>query len=237
MSAFAGPTPAVVHGTSINTPTTPRFYGVHIGTVEDNQDPAQQGRVKVRLPWLTDGSDAYTVWARLATSMAGDARGTWFVPDVGDEVLVAFGAGHPEQPYVVGALWNGKDAAPVSMDADNNVKAIVSRSDIRISLDDTQGAVTLSLSTPGGQKVTLSDSGNTVRVEDVTGNSVELAPAGITVTAASKLTLKATTIDVSCSMMKVDSPLSNFSGVVKSDTNITNTTVSASYTPGAGNVW
>ena len=98
-------------------------------------------------------------------------------------------------------------------------------------------ARTLTLSTPGGQKVTLSDSGNTVKVEDASGNSVEMAPAGVTVTSASKLTLNATTIDVSCSMMKVDAPMSSFSGVVKSDTNITNTTVSASYTPGAGNVW
>src|SRR2546425_1196520 len=86
------------------------FYGVYPAIVTDLNDPGGQGRVKLRLPWSPDPSGAtYEVWARMATLMAGANRGTWFIPDVKDEVLVAFEAGNPRRPYVVGALWNGKD--------------------------------------------------------------------------------------------------------------------------------
>lgn len=228
--------PSVVTGTEINAPATPRFYGVHVAVVTDVQDPDGQGRVKVRFPSI--GDDALSPWARLATMMAGAGRGSWFVPDVGDEVLVAFEGGNPQCAIVIGALWNGKDDPPQSMDADNNVKAIVSRSGIRISLDDTDGSVALTLSTPGGHRITLADSGDTLTLENAAGNSIEIAPSGITLLAGgSKIALTSASIDMSTSMIKADAAMSKFSGVVKSDTNITNATVSSSYTPGAGNVW
>lgn len=230
--------PQVVLGTAINEPNGRRATGVRVATVTDNQDPSGYGRVKVRLPWLgPDEVNGYEVWARLATMMGGNNRGTWFIPEVNDEVLVAFDGGNPDHPYVIGSLWNGKDAAPVTIDPDNDVKAIVSRTGIRITLDDSSGAVKLTLETPGGQKVTLADAGSSLKLEDSNGNSVELAPAGITIQAQSKLSISAMSIDVTASTMSVSCPMSTFSGVVQSDTNITNTTVSASYTPGAGNVW
>lgn len=230
--------PAVVLGTAINQPNGERAYGVRVAIVTDNQDPNGYGSVKVRLPWLGDSdANTYEVWARLATMMGGDNRGTWFVPEVDDEVLVAFDGGNPDRPYVIGSLWNGKDAAPVSIDSDNDVKAIVSRAGIRITLDDTSGAVTLTLETPAGQKATLADGSNSLKLEDSSGNSVELAPSGITIQAQSKLSISATSIDVTASTMSISCPMTTFSGVVKSDTNITNSTVSTSYTPGAGNVW
>jgi len=235
--SVVGLAPTVVTGTRINTPGSPRLYGVYVGIVEDNQDPDGQGRVRVRFPWLDSGNDAFSTWARLATTMAGPDRGTWFVPEIDDEVLVAFQSGSPDHPFVIGSLWNGQDAPPVSMDSANNVKAIVSRQDIRIALDDTDGAVTLTLSTPGGQKVTLADSGSTLKLEDSSGNYVELAPGGITLSSSAKVTITATSVEVSAATVKVDAPMSTFTGVVKSDTNITTTTVSSSYTPGAGNIW
>jgi len=221
----------------INEHRDTRWLGVYPATVVDNQDPNTQGRVKVRLPWSPDGSSAYETWARLATMMAGGNRGTWFVPDVDDEVLVAFGGGSPDHPYVVGALWNGQDSPPQTMDSDNNVKAIVSRNDIRVSLDDTQGAETLTLSTPGGQKLTLTDQGSTIRLEDSNGNSLEMASGGVTLTVASTLTIQAATISISSGTGDVDSGIWTYSGVVQADTILTNTVVSSSYTPGAGNVW
>ena len=221
----------------INGHRDTRWLGVYPASVVDNQDPDAQGRVKVRLPWSPDGSSGYETWARLATMMAGGNRGTWFVPDKDDEVLVAFGGGNPDHPYVVGALWNGQDSPPQTMDSDNNVKAIVSRNDIRVSLDDTQGAETLTLSTPGGQKLTLTDQGSTIRLEDSSGNSLEMAPGGVTLTVASTLTIQASTISISSGTGDVDSGIWTYSGVVQADTVIANTVVSSSYTPGAGNVW
>jgi len=81
--------------------------GVHPAIVVDNVDPANSGRVKVRLPQvLVAGDSAHEAWARIATLMAGANRGTWFIPDVGDEVVVAFEQGNLDRPYVIGSLVN-----------------------------------------------------------------------------------------------------------------------------------
>jgi uncharacterized protein involved in type VI secretion and phage assembly len=214
-----------------------RYFGVYPGTVSSNQDDDHQGQVQVALPWSPDTSGGtYEVWARLATTMAGGQRGTWFIPDKGDEVLVCFGAGNPRNAYVVGALWNGKDAAPVTMDADNNVKSIVSRKGIRITLDDTDGAVVLRLQTPGGQQVTLDDAARSAKLADANGNSLELAPGKVTLTAAANLTITAGTVSISSGSGKVDSAMWNYSGVVKCDASIATTVVGSTYMPGVGNM-
>lgn len=193
-----------------------RYAGVHPGVVVDNQDPDGLGRVKVRLPWSPDpGQEEYAVWARLATLMGGPDRGTWFVPENDDEVLVAFGGGQPGAPYVVGALWNGKDAPPVPMNQDNDIRAIVSRADLRITFDDTSGAVKLTLSTPGGRKVTLDDGGGAVRIEDAGGNAIEFTASGIDLRTSGTLTMRATTIDVSAASGTDSTPQWTYSGVVQ----------------------
>ncbi|MCP3137361.1 phage baseplate assembly protein V [Pyxidicoccus xibeiensis] len=218
-----------------------RFYGLYPARVTDIKDPDSQGRVKVALPWAADaaGGGQYEAWARLATLMGGNNRGSWFVPDVEDEVLVGFEGGDARRPYVVGALWNGKDAPPESMDgAGKNAKKVLrSRNGVVITLDDTDGKETLTLETPGGQKVTLKDGPGAIEVQDSNGNSVKLESSGITVNASAKVTITASTAEISASMLTVNAGMSKFSGVVQADTVITNSVVSASYTPGAGNVW
>jgi uncharacterized protein involved in type VI secretion and phage assembly len=221
-----------------STLTASHYFGVYPAVVHDNQDPDGQGRVLVRLPWSPDaGGGAYKAWARLATTMAGGGRGTWFVPEVGDEVLVSFQGGDPRWPYVIGALWNGQDDPPETMDSDNNIRSIVSRSGIRITLDDTDGAVTLTLETPGGQQVSLADAESQITVQDSNGNSCQLAPAGITITAASKLTISAATAEIDIGQVTVNSGIWTYSGVIQCDTLISSTVVGASYTPGVGNIW
>jgi uncharacterized protein involved in type VI secretion and phage assembly len=196
--------------------------------------------VKVKLPWSPDhNGSGYEVWARLGVLMAGQNRGTWFIPDPNDEVLLMFEAGDPRRPYVIGALWNGRDTPPETMDgAGNNFKkTICSRNGVRVSLDDTNGQETLTLETPGGQTVTLKDGPGSIEIKDSNGNSIKLEPAGITMTAASKLTVTASTIDVTAGMVTVNAGMSKFSGVVQADTVITNSVISASYSPGVGNIW
>ena len=217
-----------------------RFFGVCIALVTDVKDPDGQGRVKIKLPWVPDPSNAmFEVWARLATLMAGRNRGTWFIPDVDDEVLVSFLHGDPRHPVVVGALWNGSDAPPQSMDGSgqNMIKQIRSRNGVKITLDDQDGKESLELETPGGGKVTIKDGPSNVKVEDANGNSVELATGGITVTASAKVTVQASQVAVIAGMVQVDAGMSKFSGVVQADTVITNSVISSSYTPGAGNIW
>jgi uncharacterized protein involved in type VI secretion and phage assembly len=216
------------------------FYGVHPAEVTDIKDPDNQGRVKLRLPWLPDTAGATCeLWARLATLMAGNNRGSWFIPDVGDEVLVAFEAGEPHRPYVIGALWNGQDAPPERMDGSgrNELKVLRSRNGVKITLDDADGREQFLVETPGGQKITLKDGPGAVLVEDGNGNSVKLESAGITLTASAKVTVNASQVAISASMVTVDAGVSKFSGVVKADTVISNSVISSSYTPGAGNIW
>ena len=110
-----------------------RFYGAYPAVVRDIKDPDGQGRVKVALPWSPDGGGgSYEAWARLATLMGGKDRGSWFIPDVNDEVLVVFIGGDPRHPSVVGGLWNGKDTPPENMDGagKNAIKKIKSRNGI-----------------------------------------------------------------------------------------------------------
>jgi uncharacterized protein involved in type VI secretion and phage assembly len=217
-----------------------RWYGVFPALVSDINDPEGQGRVRVTLPWSPDtGGASYDTWARLATFMGGNNRGSWFIPDVGDEVLVTFEAGDPRRPYVIGGLWNGRDAPPQSMDGagKNDLKVLRSRNGVKVTLDDTSGQEKLILETPGGQRLTLKDGPGTVEVVDSNGNSIKMEPSGITVNAAAKVTVNAGMLEVSAGMVTVNAGMSKFSGVVQADTVITNTVVSATYTPGAGNIW
>jgi hypothetical protein len=119
----------------------------------------------------------------------------------------------------------------------NHKKVIRSRNGVTVTLDDQDGQESLKLETPGGQKLTLKDGPGTVTIEDSNGNSVKLETSGITVTAAAKVTVKASQVAISAGMVTVDAGMSKFSGVVQADTVITNSVVSASYTPGAGNIW
>jgi uncharacterized protein involved in type VI secretion and phage assembly len=217
-----------------------RFYGAYTALVTDIADPEGQGRVRIKLPWSPDANGgAYEAWARLGTLMAGNNRGSWFLPDVNDEVLVLFEAGDPRRPYVIGALWNGQDTPPESMDSagNNYVKALHSRNGITIILDDTDGQETLTLETPGGQTVILKDGPGSIELRDSNGNTITMESSGITVTASAKVTINASTVEVSAGMVTVNAGMSKFSGVVQADTVITNSVVSASYTPGAGNIW
>ena len=217
-----------------------RWYGAFPALVTDIVDPEGLGRVKIALPWSPDTAGArYETWARLATFMAGNNRGSWFIPDVDDEVLIVFEGGDPRRPYVIGSLWNGKDQPPESMDgAGKNFKKVLrSRNGVKLTMDDTDGREQFILETPGGQKLTLKDGPGAVEIVDSNGNSIKMETSGITITASAKVTINASQVAVSAGMVTVDAAMSKFSGVVQCDTMISNSVVSASYTPGAGNIW
>ena len=104
------------------------IFGVVTGVVTNIEDPDSMGRVKVMIPRMTGQSDE-SAWARVATFMAGPGRGAFFLPEVDDEVLLAFEYGDPSMPYVIGALWNGQDAPPeTNSDGKNDIRVIKSRS-------------------------------------------------------------------------------------------------------------
>ena len=121
-----------------------RISGVAVAVVTNNQDPDKLGRVKVRFPWLSDEDESQ--WARIAAPMAGKDRGVYFLPEVDDEVLVTFEHGDIRFPYVIGALWNGKDAPPADNgDGKNNIRVIKSRSGHVVRLNDEDGKETIEI--------------------------------------------------------------------------------------------
>jgi uncharacterized protein involved in type VI secretion and phage assembly len=184
-----------------------KIFGVVSGIVTNNQDPDKMGRVKVRFPWLSESDESW--WARVAAPMAGKGRGAYFLPEVNDEVLVAFDRGDVRFPYVLGALWNGDDAPPAdNADGKNSVRVIHSRSGHVIRLDDSDGAEKVEVIDKTGKNRVVIDSATnalTVRADgDVTiesangkialkGASVEIRATaqGVTVEAAGNMDLKA----------------------------------------------
>jgi uncharacterized protein involved in type VI secretion and phage assembly len=220
-----------------------RFYGAYPALVLDVVDPDGEGKVRVSLPWSPDSSGAsggsYSAWARLATMMAGNNQGSWFIPDVGVEVLLIFLGGDPRQPCVIGALWNGQDAPPQAMDSagQNNIKKLRSRNGVAVTLDDTQGAEALTLETPGGNTIVMQDGQGSITFADSNGNSITLDASGITLNTSTQITLSASQTQVTSSLMTVNAGMSQFNGVTNHDTVMTNSIVAISYTPGAGNMW
>jgi uncharacterized protein involved in type VI secretion and phage assembly len=113
-------------------------YGVEIGIVTDVRDPEKLGRVKVQYPRLPGGPES--TWARVAQPAAGAGRGFYWIPEIGDEVLIAFELGDPRCPYVIGALWNGKDK-PMNgaYQDDNTTRMIQTKSGHQVVLCDKSG--------------------------------------------------------------------------------------------------
>jgi uncharacterized protein involved in type VI secretion and phage assembly len=210
--------------------------GVYPASVVNNNDPNGSARVLVK---LASGQPQNTpVWARTSTLMAGNQRGTWFMPEVDDEVLVAFEGGNPGRPIVVGALWNSSAPPPEQMDSNNSRKSIVTRSGVRIMIEETDKASVLVLQTPAGQSLVLEDADqNSVHIKDANGNSIVLSASGITIHSPGKVTVQANTVEIQASKIDVATGMADFSGVVKCDTLIANSVVASSYTPGAGNIW
>jgi uncharacterized protein involved in type VI secretion and phage assembly len=208
--------------------------GVYSASVVDNRDPDGLGRVLVRVSAPTDVL-AGDLWARVATMMAGRNRGTWFVPEVGDEVLVAFERGEAKEAYVIGALWNAKARPPTESPAD--VKLIRSRNGVTLRIREDRNNNALILETPGGQRITLQDNPGSVRIEDANGNAVVLSASGMTVNASATVTVNASRVELSAGLVTVNAGMSRFSGVVQCETMISNSVISASYSPGAGNIW
>jgi len=172
--------------------------GVAIAVVRHNKDDSGQGRVKVSYPWYSQPRESY--WARVATPMTGKGRGMYFIPEVGDEVLVAFERGDLRFPYIVGSLWNGVDKSPASNDDGNNdVRQIRTRKGHKLTFNDgAKGLVQLELN--DGKKLSIDDDG--IKLDDAGGNSLVIDSNNggvVTIQAGLKLSLKATQISIEAS--------------------------------------
>lgn len=178
-------------------PTGQSTRGVAVAVVRDNEDPQGVGRVKLGFP----RRDAEEVWARVAAPMAGDGYGAYFLPEIDDEVLVAFD-GHTGDPYVLGALWSARRPPPVdNADGDNDRRVIESRSGHRLTFDDAATDGKVEVETNAGHRVVLDDEKGSerVRIEDASGDSsveMDSSSGEVTIEAGEKLSLSAPTVEI-----------------------------------------
>lgn len=212
-----------------------RLPGPLTGMVTDHADPEGAGRVEVELRHALLGDKPVRRWCRTVGPGAGDGRGVAFRPEIGDEVLVAFVEADAAQPIVLGGLWSATEVPPVAAQTDNDEKAIVTRSGLRIDFDDDNSAVTVH--TDGGRRLTLSDGDARCVVEDALGNVIVLDGDGISVTAAGDLRLAASgSISLDGATLSTTAPTAEFPGTVTANTVTAQLINGAAYTPGAGNV-
>ena len=168
--------------------------GVSVAVVSQNQDPEGLGRVKVQFPWRENPDESH--WARVAVPMAGNDRGTWFLPEVGDEVLVICDAERVDHPYVIGSLWNGSEPPPeTNSDGLNDIRKIRSRSGHEIIFDDgARGRIDIHLS--DNKRVRMDPDG--ILISDDKGNQIEIksVPGTISIQSNAKLSIQSKVIDI-----------------------------------------
>ena len=172
--------------------------GLAVGIVTDNNDPDGMARVRVRLPGQAEGHTSY--WARSAMPMAGSGRGTYFLPEIDDEVLVGAENGDPSHLYVLGMLWSGADAPPTTnADGKNNERLIRSRSGHEIRFNDDTSAPEIEVALEDGKRLLLDQDG--ITAEDGKGNVIKIVSSSgeIEVTGNQKLSFKAPTIAIEAS--------------------------------------
>ncbi|MET1163153.1 MAG: phage baseplate assembly protein V [Pseudoxanthomonas sp.] len=169
--------------------------GVAVAIVTQNNDPDGLCRVKVRYPWYDQPRESY--WARLAAPMAGKDRGLVLIPEVDDEVLVAFEREDLRFPYVLGALWNGKDKPPEDNgDGRNDKRLFKSRKGHYLLFDDgSKGVVEISLD--DGKRLTFDDDGVVLRDNNGNQLKIDAASGAMEFSTSGRLTIKAATIEIS----------------------------------------
>ena len=135
------------------------YPGVVTGIVKNLSDPEGQGRIELVFPWLSDS--VRSSWAPVASALAGKDRGAFFMPEIDDEVLVAFEHGDINHPYIVGFLWNGVDTPPEST---NQNRVIKTPGGHQLRFEDSAGAKKVILKSHGGHHIEIDDSAGSVTV-------------------------------------------------------------------------
>ena len=168
---------------------TAAVNGLQIGIVTQlESDPDGEERILVRLPVVDNKEQG--IRARVASLDAGEDRGAFFRPEIGDEVVVGFINGNPNEAVVLGMMNSSAKPAPISASDDNHEKGFVTRSGIRFIFNDEKKSAILE--TPGGKRVTLDDDSGVIQLEDDNGNKVLIDSEGISIDSKGDINLKAT---------------------------------------------
>ncbi len=170
-----------------------RRLGPVIGIVTNVKDEDNEGKVKVKFPWLSDSDES--AWARLSSPMAGPDRGLQLVPEVDDEVLVVFERGDPNRPIVIGSMWNGVDAPPLGGDAVSGDGAVQKR-----MLKTRIGHTILLDDSDSSKSIVITDSAGNEMTWDAANSKIEIVSKGdLKVSATGTLKLEGQAVELSAS--------------------------------------
>ena len=212
----------------------PLYFGLYPAIVTDIVDPDSLGRIQVKFPSLGADGETVRAWATLLTPYADDNQGFEFLPAVDTQVVVAFEAGNPRRPYIVGACWNGRESLPETPAAPNNKRLIKTRAGSLLEFDDTDGAAKITISLQNGNSHQLRRDDGTQEISLRHANGCV-----ITFNAGGQIEIQANaTVEITASAVNVHAATATFDGMVNCTTlNASVGVVSPSYTPGAGNIW
>lgn len=175
----------------------PGIEGLHIGKVMKlDADPEGQYKIKVSTPVMQAAADG--VWARLASFYASSGVGAFFVPEIGDEVVLGYFNNDPSNPVILGSLYSSTRKPPYELTADNFKKAFITKSKLTVEFDDDKKIITIS--TPGKNSIVISDEDKSILLKDQNNNQVKLSsdgilldsPKDISISAKGKISLAAT---------------------------------------------
>ena len=166
----------------------PGINGLHTAIVTALEgDPDSESRIRIKIPSVDlEGEGS---WARVATLDAGSSRGSMFLPEIDDEVVIGFLNDDPRQPIVLGALHSSAKATPIEAADDNHKKGFITRSGMRILFDDEKSILTID--TPGGNSIALDEDTGGIEMKDQNGNKLTMSPDGIKIESAKDLEIKA----------------------------------------------
>lgn len=167
----------------------PAIKGLHVGVVTQlEEDPNGEDRILVKLPIVN--SDEQGIWCRVSTLDAGDSRGSFFRPEIEDEVIVGFINEDPNDPIVLGMLNSSAKPAPIAATDDNHEKGFITRSEMKLLFDDDKPSVTIE--TPGGKIFTLDEDAGEIRLEDENSNIITMNSDGISIESGADINITAT---------------------------------------------
>ncbi|MBT3385304.1 MAG: type VI secretion system tip protein VgrG [Prolixibacteraceae bacterium] len=164
--------------------------GLQVGIVTQLEaDPDGEDRILVRFPIVDN--EGQGIWARVATLDAGENRGSFFRPEIDDEVIVGFINGNPKDAIVLGMMNSSAKPAPITASDDNHEKGFVTRSEMKVIFNDDD--ISMTLETPNGNKMVISDADGGIKLEDENGNFIEMNSEGITIESATAINYKSGT--------------------------------------------
>ncbi|MDR3061994.1 MAG: type VI secretion system tip protein VgrG [Dysgonamonadaceae bacterium] len=166
----------------------PGIQGLYVGKVKKlDGDPTGENKIQVEIPLV--GGTVNAVWARLGNFWASSSYGAFFIPDIGDEVILGFFNNDPCHAVILGSLYSSKQKPPYELTKENDIRSIFTKSKMKLEFNEKDKTITVE--TPAKNSIQISDKDKSITLKDQNKNKIEMSDSGILIESAKDLTLKA----------------------------------------------